>query len=212
MSLRSINVFSLNVGMSHSLAGLPALISSECLDLIFLQEVSLSSSQIENMLPGFKAVVNIDLNNSSSPGTAIVWKDNLPVDQVCSFSSCRIQTARLGSYRLLNVYAPSGTSKRAERAIFFGQKVFHALQLNGNAPTIFGGDFNSLLKPIDVEGGFGFRQKTCPALQDLIEVGQMVDAFRSCYPEKKEYTFFRPGCAPSRLDRFYVSSSDWSRT
>ena len=116
MNLRSINILSLNVGMSHSLAGLSALISSECLDLIFLQEISLSSSQIENMLPGFKAVANIDPENSSTPGTALVWRNILQVEQVYSFSSCRIQTATLGSYKLINIYAPSGTNKRAERA------------------------------------------------------------------------------------------------
>ena len=43
----TINFFSLNVGMSSALAGLPALISSLYLDIIYLQEVKISSEQLK---------------------------------------------------------------------------------------------------------------------------------------------------------------------
>ena len=46
----TINFFSLNVGMSSSLAGLPMIINAEQLDIIFLQEVRVTSDQIENLL------------------------------------------------------------------------------------------------------------------------------------------------------------------
>ena len=69
-----LNIFSLNVGMSGTLAGLPAIIQAEDLDIIFLQEVRISAEQIENLLRGFKAAVNIDQNLLSKPETAIVWK------------------------------------------------------------------------------------------------------------------------------------------
>ena len=68
----NLNFFSLNVGMSNSLAGLVALVSSEQLDVVFLQEVRMSNLQIEALLPGFKAAVNIDHENPASPGTAII--------------------------------------------------------------------------------------------------------------------------------------------
>ena len=35
----------------------------------------------------------------------------------------------------------------------------------------------------------------------------MVDAFRILYPRNQEFTFFRPGCAASRLDRVYLSQT-----
>ena len=60
--------------------------------------------------------------------------------------------------------------------------------------------------PIDVENGVGFGQKKCLALDNVITVAKLIDTFRFCYPMKREYTFFRPGCAPSRLDRIYVSA------
>ena len=61
-----ITFFSLNVGMSASLAGLNAIIKAENLDIIFLQEVRLSAEQIEQQLRGFKASVNIDESQTSN--------------------------------------------------------------------------------------------------------------------------------------------------
>ena len=174
----SINLFSLNVGMNTSLAGLSTLIAANSLDIIFLQEVRLSSEQIELLLRGFKAVVNIDEENPSKPGTAIVWKASLPLTNISTLILCRVQVATLGRYMLLNIYAPSGSDKKHERNVFFGQDVFTALGLNNNHTWVLGGDFNCVLKPIDIEGGFGFAQKFSPALKDLINSASMKDVFR----------------------------------
>ena len=63
-----------------------------------------------------------------------------------------------------------------------------------------------MLKIIDVDGGVGFSQKRCPALEDLVKAAKLVDTFRGKFPNKQEFTFFRAGSAPSRLYRFYVSA------
>ena len=159
--LSSINFLSLNVGMSASLAGLLSLISAHGLDLIFLQEVRLTSEQINLLLGGlgFQAEVNIDPDNPSRPGTAIAWRKNLPVCDVSPIVCCRAQVATLGCYRLLNLYAPSGSDKKHERNVFFGQDVLEALTLHHEAAWVIGGDFNCVLKSVDVEGGVGFSQK-----------------------------------------------------
>ena len=123
-----INFFSLNVGMSASLAGLSTLIAGNSLDIIFLQEVRLSSEQIELLLGhmDYQAAVNIDIENPSKPGTAIVWRKSLPVTNISTLVLCRLQVATLGNYMLLNAYAPSGSDKKHERNVFFGQEVFTA--------------------------------------------------------------------------------------
>ena len=118
------NIFSLNVGMNNLLAGLTGLVSSEHLDIILLQEVRLTGSQIESLLPGFNAVSNVDPQNLSAPGTVIAWRNGIPVENVVSFKLCRIQIASLGPYRLLNLYAPSGSNMKNERDSFFTQDVF----------------------------------------------------------------------------------------
>ena len=119
----NINFLSLNVGMSSTLAGLSTLIISHKLDVIFLQEVRLSSEQLELLLGGlgFKAAVNIDHECPTSPGTALVWRTSLPVTDVCTLLSCRAQVARLGHYMLLNLYAQSGSDKKHERNRFFAR-------------------------------------------------------------------------------------------
>ena len=48
-----INFLSLNVGMSSTLAGLSTLITTQNLDIVFLQEVKSSGEQIELLLGGW---------------------------------------------------------------------------------------------------------------------------------------------------------------
>ena len=49
-----------------------------------------------------------------------------------------------------------------------------------------------------------FNDKKCPALTDLVRGFNYADAFRVVKPNTIEFTFHRPKCAASRLDRFYV--------
>ena len=193
--------------MSATLAGLTTIITTQKLDIIFLQEVRLSNEQLDLLVGrlGFQTSVNIDIENPSRPGTAIIWKKTLPVRDVFILVSCRAQIAVLGSYMLLNVYAPSGSDKKHERAVFFGQDLFQAMSLSPDAGWIIGGDFNCVLKSFDIEGGVGFNQKFCPALKDLVRSQGFCDVFREKFPRKEEFTFFRAGRAPSRLDKFFVS-------
>ena len=204
----SINFLSLNIGMSSSLAGLTSLIPAYNLDIIFLQEVRLSREQMNHFLDGlgFQAEVNIDPDHPSTPGTAIAWKKTLPVTDVNPLVLCRVQVATLGPCMLLNIYAPSGSDKKHERNLLFGEDIFGALTLNHEAAWVVGGDFNCVLKSNDIEGGVGFNQKFCPSLKDLVNTASLTDVFRQKYPRSSEFTFFRAGRAPSRLDRFYLSS------
>ena len=204
-----LNFLSLNVGMSATLAGLTSLITVHRLDIIFLQEVRLGGEQLNFFVGslGFQAEVNIDTDQPTRPGTALVWKKSLPVSDVFTLVVCRAQVALLGPYMLLNIYAPSGSDKKYERAKFIGQDIFRVLSLHSGASWILGGDWNCVLKTLDIEGGTGFSQKVCPALRDLVRSYNLCDVFRHEFPRKEEFTFFRAGKAPSRLDRFYLSRS-----
>ena len=111
MIISSLNFLTLNVGTSSSLAGAATLIEVEKIDIVFLQEVRLSSEQIELSLRGFKAVANIDDEDPSRPGIALAWRHFLPVSNVVNLVSCRLQIATLGSIKLMNLYAHSGSAK-----------------------------------------------------------------------------------------------------
>ena len=126
-----INILSLNVGMSNTLAGITNLISSNRIDLILLQEVRLSAEQLDNILAplDFASLVNVDLDSPSIPGTAIAWKNSLPVDKASNLVDCRLQMVQLGPYNIFNTYGPSGSNKRHERSVFFSREVFQAFSL-----------------------------------------------------------------------------------
>ena len=67
-----IRFLSLNIGLKNDLAGLTTLMKVHNLDIVLLQEVRMSDEQVELLVGkyGFKAKVNIDVENSSKPGTA----------------------------------------------------------------------------------------------------------------------------------------------
>ena len=201
-----IRILSLNIGLKSDLAGLLTLISVHRLDVVMLQEVRITDEQINQQLGnhGFTGKVNIDAENPQIPGTALAWRSTLPIRQVSVAVPCRMQHALLGSHSIFNIYAPSGSDKRVERGFFFAREVFQAFSL-GSSSLILGGDFNCVLGPIDIENGTGFNQKKCPQLSDLVTIKNLQDIFRYVYPRTKEFTFFRTNCAPSRLDRFYLS-------
>ena len=137
-----IRILSLNIGLKSDLAGVLTLISVHKLDLILLQEVRITDEQINQQLGnhGFKGIVNIDEEDPSRPGTALAWRSTLPIKQVSAVVPCRVQHALLGSYSILNIYAPSGSDKKVERGLFFAREVFQAFSI-GSSPWILGGDF-----------------------------------------------------------------------
>ena len=200
-----IRLFSLNIGLRSNLSDLMKIIADSKLDIIFLQEVRLTkielSSKIETL--GFKCEVNIDSDEPLKPGTAVLWKSTLDVYEVTTLVTCRAQILLMDNYALLNVYAPSGSSNRYERGIFFSTDVFNGMILHPDKSWVIGGDFNCLLQPIDVEKGIGFSQKKCPQLENLVTAKNLKDVYRAFFPYKSEFTFFRSSAAPSRLDRFY---------
>ena len=136
-----------------------------------LQEVRISDEQINQQIRshGFSGKVSIDPEDSSKPGVAMVWRSVLPVRELVTLVPCRAQLAFLGSLAIVNVYAPSGSDKKFERGSFFARDLFQAFTMNNTSNWLVGGDFNCVLKPIDVEHGTGFNQKNCPQLLDLVK-------------------------------------------
>ena len=200
-----LKLITLNAGNSLVLGGLLSIIRIENPDIVFLQEITLTSGQLKLYVAklGYSAEANIDLMDITKLGTGIIWKSELPISEVTSVIECRGQLAKLGQYNLLNLYAPSGGNNKSARRNFFGQDVFHLLRGLGSSPyPMMAGDFNCVLSAMDTERNFA--DKKCPALQDLVSGFNYLDAFRQVKPNVAEYTFHRPNCAASRLDRFYI--------
>ena len=93
----SLKFLTLNIGMSSSLAGLSAIVDFEDIDVVFLQEICLTSDQIEQFLRGYRAVSNIDQENINRPGIALAWRQEIPVENVSNLAPCRLHSATIGS-------------------------------------------------------------------------------------------------------------------
>ena len=199
----ALKLITLNTANTGHLGGLLAIIKIENPDIVFLQEITVTSGQLKLFVAkyGYSAEAKTDLLDVTSLGTGIIWKSHLPVSDVTSVVHCRLQVAKLGPYNLLNIYAHSGSNHKQERRAFFGQDIFNLVRGSSSYPLIIG-DFNCALSAQDTENNFA--SKTCPALADLVKGFNYADAFRIVKPNTLEYTFYRPKCAASRLDRFYV--------
>ena len=197
-------ILSLNVGNGTTLGGLLSILSLENPHVVMLQEITLSSEQLTLLVNkyGYKAETNIDIHNQNTMGTGFVWKTTLPVNEVYSVIHCRGQLLKLGRYSFVNIYAPSGSQNKQSRRIFFGQDVFRVMRSVDKTLPILGGDFNCVLTAKDTEKNF--FDKKCSALKELVENFNYSDAYRLLNPIGEDFTFCRPSCAASRLDRFYV--------
>ena len=205
--MADFKVLTLNIGGSTTIPGLLSILRLDKPHLVMLQEVTLSSEQLNVIVSkfGYKAETNIDMTNPSALGTGLVWQSHLPVSDVYSVVECRAQAFKLGQYAFINIYAPSGSQNRQSRREFFGQDIFRFVRsFSNHSLPILAGDFNSILSSRDTERNF--VDKKCPVLKDLVESFYYSDAYRLLHPEGVAYTFYRPNCAASRLDRFLSSS------
>ena len=146
--MANLKLITLNTGNSLELGGLLSILRMENPDIVLLQEITVTSGQLKLFVAkfGYSAEANTDLLDITKLGTGIIWKTELPVSEVSSFLECRAQIAKLGSYHLINLYAPSGSNHKTDRRNFFGQDVFRLIRgLNSTSSPILGGDFNCVL-------------------------------------------------------------------
>ena len=193
----------LNVGRNKSLPGLRKIFENKKVDVCFLQESILSLDELKSFTLGWG--VDVAVNYNGKFGLALMWRSYLPVVGVTNIVEGRAMVASLGDYTLLNIYAPAGSNKKGEREAFFGREIFRFFRSRPLDSFIFGGDFNSVLKKVDIRGGVGYLYKKSNALSNLVAFGELGDALRFWNPGARVFTFFRPGMAFSRLDRFYLS-------
>ena len=115
--MAALKILSLNTGNTLVFGGLLSIIRLEQPDIVFLQEITATSGQLKLYVAkyGYSAEANTDLLDINSLGTGLIWKSHLPVSDVTSVVHCRVQMAKLGSYNLVNIYAPSGSSNKQAR-------------------------------------------------------------------------------------------------
>ena len=206
--IQSFILISLNLACIRDLkskAGLVDILKTYTPDVCLLQEVNIGTVDMNTIVNkyGYSSECNIDVTNENSRGTAFVWRDGLPISDINIIEPCRLQSATLGGFSLLNIYAPSGRNNRYERRELYDGPVMRAVRslTVRDVPPILAGDHNCIDHNRDATNNQ--QQKMCLAFKDLQRGFGYQDTFRQLYPNKVEYTFHRANTA-SRLDRIYV--------
>ena len=145
----------------------------------------------------------MDSLHPTRPGTAIIWKRTLKVNEVNCIIERRAQIIKVEGESYVNVYAPSGSNNRRQREDFFTELFLHLLNIEGGKLPVIAGDFNSVVAEIDTTRHFS--AKLSKVFRQLVHQAQYSDCFRTLHPAAKEFTFHRGAhMAQSRLDRVYA--------
>ena len=126
MAAPNFRLVTRNIAGSKRLERIVEILKSERPDLLLLQEVTLNTAELKVALQNtqYNCESNIDEISPSIPGTAAVWRVDLPNPQVTSLVTCQLQAVQFGVQTFLNVYAPSGSENKNSRAMLFTRDLF----------------------------------------------------------------------------------------
>jgi exonuclease III len=135
-------------------------------DIVFLQEVT---DPDVLSIAGYETYQNIE---TFVRRTAIVEKCQHHQHEHPHLPTERAIAATFRGVRLINIYAPSSTARRAERKDFFNVELTHLLQ-DANKHILLAGDFNCVLHPNDTTGHY----HTSRALTEIVRGMALTDAW-----------------------------------
>jgi exonuclease III len=125
MPLNVIKIATLNINgiTSKTVVGmLTEFVRRHDIDILFAQEAT--STEVLNLY-GYETHLNI---GASIRGTAILARRELHLTNITTLPSGRAIAAVYKGIQLINVYAPSGTTKRNDREQFFNVELPYLLQ------------------------------------------------------------------------------------
>lgn len=195
--MRSYKIATINMNAvtnETKLAALASFIRSSDLDLVFLQEVALTTLQI----PGFNTVYNLDERRR---GTAIAMKTYFQHSNVRRSLDSRILSVQINGVTFINVYAPSGTQYRRDREHFFNAILPHYVQ-NATRTLLIGGDFNCVVNQKDATG----NNSHSSMLQKLMRAAELTDSWEILHRNHVEFSLIRADAA-SRIDRILTKDN-----
>lgn len=190
--IATINVATIR--SQHKLELFRNMIYGADIDIALLQEVYVAEFSTPY---GFTSYISHASDTGS--GVAILLREGLPAEDVLYLPNARGMALTLFGVRIVNVYAPSGSSHHRERLIFFAEEVT-PLFLGPHNDMILGGDFNSTQRPQDQLP----HHSPCAALEPILSRLQLVDTWRHVHGDRLGFTYYTAHSS-SRLDRIYIS-------
>jgi exonuclease III len=159
------------------------------IDILLLQEVT--HQNFDTILHRNK-YLNV---GTEGRGTAIFTKEHIHLTDMKYLPSGRGMAGRYHDMYIINLYAPSGTSKKKEIDKFYISDLPYLLQHKSH-DYIIGGDFNCVLRQTDCIG-----PPTNKRLEQFIKSCRLIDAWDST-KNQTGYTHYTSHGA-SRIDRIY---------
>lgn len=196
---QAYRIATLNITSIHSALKLNSLkdfLYAADIDIILLQEVTDIALQ---EIYGYNAVINAGCERDL--GTAILFKEGIIVKNVEKLPNNRGIACTVHNTRIVNIYAPSGSSKRRHRAEFFKYEIVPLFGVQQDE-ILFAGDFNCVLHRKDQFPNFN----PSPELDKIIKDFTLTDAWEHKNGDAPGFTFVTNHSA-SRLDRIYVSNN-----
>lgn len=198
-NLQAYRIATLNITSIRSSVKLDSLkdfLYAADVDIALLQEVT--DINLEDIY-GYN--VHSNAGNGNALGTAILTKEGIIVQEVEKLTSGRGIACTIHNTRIINVYAPSGSNNRRNRAMFFKYEIVPLFRGCKNN-VILAGDFNCVLSPKDQVPNFN----TCIELDYIIRELRFTDTWEYTHGDAPGFTFITRTSA-SRLDRIYVANN-----
>ena len=161
-------------------------------DIVLLQEVTTTKL---TCIRNFTVLDNI---GTEGRGTAILSKPGINLTDVKCLASGRGFAASLHGTTIVNIYAPPGAERKADRECFFTQEILPLIP-SDCTELLLAGDFNFILNNSKCTGNGCFSR----SLAILVREMDLYDAW-DYTPGNNGYTHYAHKSA-SRIDRIYLS-------
>ena len=196
------SALSLNVNHTSNFSEVIEHLKSKKPAVFFLQECPLETEQLNIIVSRFGYKAFSSLVDYEQPGVAVLYLEALGPVEILPLEPGRLLFIKISdNLSFINVYGPSGNNQKFARKVLFNETLPRNLQLRNLQPILIG-DFNCITSEKDCEQYFSQKKSTDLAL--LVNTFNYTDIFRFLKPQTREYSFSRPGCTASRIDRIYL--------
>ena len=172
-------------------------------DIIGLQEVTFFECSV--LESHFHLISNV---GPRKLGTAVLIRRGVSFSRELLEPDGRLISVDVGPFTFINIYAHSGTTRRAERSTLF-LKTIPAYAATSRLPIVMVGDFNCIDDANDRSQTQNPTSTTIhldSALSELVSGLDLVDVWKRLRPSDKGHTHHYHN-GSSRIDRIYTSSS-----
>ena len=176
-------------------------------DIVCLQESHVTRNDVDQWEREWGGKIFISPDTNKSKGQAILFNKHFSFDVQCVLENERMLAVNIQledkKLHIVNIYAPN---IRHERNIFFNDLKTYISKIT-NENIIVCGDFNCVLNnTLDIVSGGKHNDTDVALFQRTIEELSLIDHWRICHGQAKEYTWSRktPFTA-RRLDYIFVN-------